>query len=234
VRQRRTCSHAGGSFSLLHASFRRALRTRSRAIGISFRRQRPAPKRNAESTRASTRRIAVRGCSRAPTSKPLKLLLDTSVLAFRQRRTVPRPGAGPSVTGNDVTVGNGWEMGRGGCYASLVTKSVQATQLPELLSPDRWSDRSVAEHARGLESACATAMQIIASTPEGRERLLRLDPVPASTIRIIRRMAQLPRRWAPLQLRRRHRMDWMRYVTPFRFAYAPIRFERLSKGQTKA
>jgi hypothetical protein len=32
-------------------------------------------------------------------------------------------------------------------------------------------------------------MKIIASTPEGRERLARVDPVPASTIRILRRLA---------------------------------------------
>lgn len=46
-----------------------------------------------------------------------------------------------------------------------MTQSAQTTRSPRLLSPDSWSERSVAERARGLESACAAAMQIIASTP---------------------------------------------------------------------
>lgn len=64
-----------------------------------------------------------------------------------------------------------------------------ATRGPRLLPPEGWSERSVAERARALESACIAAMQIIASTPEGGERLARIDPVPASTLRIIRKLA---------------------------------------------
>jgi hypothetical protein len=46
----------------------------------------------------------------------------------------------------------------------------------------------MAERAEALESACRTAMEIVASSPDGRARLARPDPLPASTVRILHRL----------------------------------------------
>ncbi|GAC1424549.1 MAG: hypothetical protein NVSMB57_16610 [Actinomycetota bacterium] len=45
------------------------------------------------------------------------------------------------------------------------------------------------EHADALIAACKGAMQILEGSPDRAERLARIDPVPASTEAILRRLA---------------------------------------------
>jgi hypothetical protein len=47
----------------------------------------------------------------------------------------------------------------------------------------------VAERARAIESACRTAIELLQDSEEREARLRRIDPVPASTRAIIRRLA---------------------------------------------
>jgi hypothetical protein len=56
-----------------------------------------------------------------------------------------------------------------------------------LLPSEDWSGRSIEERARALESACSAAIQIV-SESDTYDRLSRIDPVPATTMRIIRRL----------------------------------------------
>lgn len=60
---------------------------------------------------------------------------------------------------------------------------------PQLPEPESWRDRSIEERARAIESACRTALQLLASAPDRALRLARIDPVPASTRALLRRLA---------------------------------------------
>jgi hypothetical protein len=44
------------------------------------------------------------------------------------------------------------------------------------------------ELARGVEAACAAAMQLLDGSPDLQSRLHHIDPVPASTRAILRRL----------------------------------------------
>jgi hypothetical protein len=60
---------------------------------------------------------------------------------------------------------------------------------PRLQSPPSWRARSIAERDRGIVVACRTAMQILEAAPDRARRLMRIDPVPASTRAHLRRLA---------------------------------------------
>jgi hypothetical protein len=66
--------------------------------------------------------------------------------------------------------------------------AAQANPRARLLPAEVWSGRSIEERARALESACSAAIQIVVSDSDPDDRLSRIDPVPASTMRIIRRL----------------------------------------------
>jgi len=60
---------------------------------------------------------------------------------------------------------------------------------PQLPQPESWRDRSIEERAWAIESACRTALQLLAAAPDREARLARIDPVPASTRALLRRLA---------------------------------------------
>jgi hypothetical protein len=60
---------------------------------------------------------------------------------------------------------------------------------PQPPQPESWRKRSLEERARGIESACRTALQLLAAVPDRDARLARIDPVPASTRALLRRLA---------------------------------------------
>ena len=60
---------------------------------------------------------------------------------------------------------------------------------PKLREAVSWRGASVAERARAIESACRTAIELLEDSKEREARLTRIDPVPASTRAIIRRLA---------------------------------------------
>jgi hypothetical protein len=60
---------------------------------------------------------------------------------------------------------------------------------PRLREAPSWRGASVAERARAIESACATAIELLQDSKEREARLRRIDPVPSSTRAIIRRLA---------------------------------------------
>lgn len=62
-------------------------------------------------------------------------------------------------------------------------------RFPQLDPAPSWANRSVEERARAIEAACAAAIQLLEDAPDRESRLHRLDPVPASTRAIIRRLA---------------------------------------------
>jgi hypothetical protein len=64
-----------------------------------------------------------------------------------------------------------------------------ARRWPQLESPPSWAGRSLEERARGVEAACAAAIQLLGDGPDRARRLMQIDPVPASTRAIIRRLA---------------------------------------------
>ncbi len=60
---------------------------------------------------------------------------------------------------------------------------------PRLREAPSWRNASVAERARAIENACRTAIELLQDSKEREARLTRIDPVPASTRAIIRRLA---------------------------------------------
>ena len=60
---------------------------------------------------------------------------------------------------------------------------------PRLREGPSWRGASQAERALAIESACATAMELLEDSKEREARLQRIDPVPTSTRAIIRRLA---------------------------------------------
>ena len=60
---------------------------------------------------------------------------------------------------------------------------------PKLREAPSWHGASQAERARAIENACRTAMEMLADSKEREARLRRIDPVPKSTLAIIRRLA---------------------------------------------
>jgi hypothetical protein len=60
---------------------------------------------------------------------------------------------------------------------------------PRLREAPSWRSASVAERARAIENACQTAIELLEDSKEREARLTRIDPVPASTRAIIRRLA---------------------------------------------
>jgi len=60
---------------------------------------------------------------------------------------------------------------------------------PSLEPDSSWKDRSEADHAAGIVVACRSAMQLLAGAPDRDARLERIDPVPASTRALLRRLA---------------------------------------------
>jgi hypothetical protein len=60
---------------------------------------------------------------------------------------------------------------------------------PRLREAPSWRGASVAERARAIESACRTAIELLQDSKEREARLRSIDPVPASTRTIIRRLA---------------------------------------------
>jgi hypothetical protein len=63
------------------------------------------------------------------------------------------------------------------------------TSWPQLQREPSWADRPLAERARAIEAACRTAMQLLENAPDRQARLNRIDPVPASTRALLRRLA---------------------------------------------
>lgn len=61
---------------------------------------------------------------------------------------------------------------------------------PRLEKGESWRARSLEERARAVESACRTAMQLLAGSSNRARRLARIDPVPASTLAHLRRLAR--------------------------------------------
>jgi hypothetical protein len=60
---------------------------------------------------------------------------------------------------------------------------------PRLLDAPSWRGASVVERARAIENACRTAIELLGDSKEREARLTRIDPLPASTRAIIRRLA---------------------------------------------
>ena len=60
---------------------------------------------------------------------------------------------------------------------------------PVLDPPPSWAGRSVAERAEAIKAACRAAMQILEAAPDRAERLSRIDPVPASTVALLHKLA---------------------------------------------
>ncbi|MGH7924613.1 MAG: hypothetical protein ACREQH_08495 [Candidatus Binatus sp.] len=60
---------------------------------------------------------------------------------------------------------------------------------PRLREGPLWRGASQAERARAIENACRSAMELLEDSEEREARLRRIDPVPASTRAIIRRLA---------------------------------------------
>jgi hypothetical protein len=65
-----------------------------------------------------------------------------------------------------------------------------AEHWPKLEAGDSWRSRSLEERATAIESACRTAMQILEGSSDRARRLAHVDPVPASTLRHLRRLAR--------------------------------------------
>jgi hypothetical protein len=65
----------------------------------------------------------------------------------------------------------------------------KAPRWPKLSALPSWRERSVEERARAIESACRAALELLADSPDGEARLRRIDPVPASTRDLLRRLA---------------------------------------------
>ena len=61
--------------------------------------------------------------------------------------------------------------------------------LPKLLAPDTWRNRSTDERASAIEAACRGAMQLLQDADDREDRLRRVDQLPESTRRHIRRLA---------------------------------------------
>lgn len=70
----------------------------------------------------------------------------------------------------------------------MTLMSVNA-RWPRLPQPESWKNRSIEERARAIESACRTALQLLTAAPDRDARLTRVDPVPASTRALLRRLA---------------------------------------------
>jgi hypothetical protein len=62
-------------------------------------------------------------------------------------------------------------------------------KLPKLREAPSWRGASLEERARALEAACAGAMELLEYSKEREARLRRIDPIPASTRAILRRLA---------------------------------------------
>jgi hypothetical protein len=60
---------------------------------------------------------------------------------------------------------------------------------PRLREAPSWRGASVTERAHAIENACRTAIELLEDSKEREARLTRIDPVPASTRAIIRRLA---------------------------------------------
>jgi hypothetical protein len=59
------------------------------------------------------------------------------------------------------------------------------------MTPPSWRERSIAERDEALQLACRGAMQLLDALPDPAERLRRHDPVPASTVALLRRLARV-------------------------------------------
>jgi hypothetical protein len=62
-------------------------------------------------------------------------------------------------------------------------------RVPELVSDQTWRGRSIDERASATEAACRGAMQLLQDAADREERLSRIDRVPESTRRHLRRLA---------------------------------------------
>lgn len=64
-----------------------------------------------------------------------------------------------------------------------------SSHWPKLREAPSWRGRGFEERARAIEDACRSAIQILSSSPDRLARLRRIDPVPASTRALLRRLA---------------------------------------------
>jgi hypothetical protein len=60
---------------------------------------------------------------------------------------------------------------------------------PKLHEASSWRERTIEERARAIEQACRAALQLLADSPDRVARLRRVDPVPPSTLALLRRLA---------------------------------------------
>jgi len=90
------------------------------------------------------------------------------------------------------------QQGRGGARRASSCRSLHfgvngltmsALRWPKLMPTPSWADRSIAERAQAIESACRTAMQLLEGCPDREVRLARTDSVPASTRTHLQRLA---------------------------------------------
>jgi len=60
---------------------------------------------------------------------------------------------------------------------------------PKLREAPSWRGVGIAERARAIENACRTALELLEDSKDREARLRHIDPLPASTRAIIRRLA---------------------------------------------
>jgi hypothetical protein len=60
---------------------------------------------------------------------------------------------------------------------------------PKLPKSPSLRNISIASRAQAIETACRTAMELLEHSPQREARLRRIDPVPASTRALLRRLA---------------------------------------------
>ncbi len=62
-------------------------------------------------------------------------------------------------------------------------------RVPKLVSDDTWRGRSIEERAAAIDAACRGAMQVLQDAADREARLRRVDRLPESTRRHLRRLA---------------------------------------------
>lgn len=60
---------------------------------------------------------------------------------------------------------------------------------PKLREAPSWRGASMTKRARAIENACLTALELLEHSKDREARLRQVDPLPASTRAIIRRLA---------------------------------------------
>ena len=63
------------------------------------------------------------------------------------------------------------------------------SKWPKLREAPSWRGAGIAERARAIENACRTALELLEHSKDREARLRHIDPLPASTRAIIRRLA---------------------------------------------